>query len=126
IATGACVVPVDPNLPDEEAGRLLDDLRVAALVSSDAGAPIARRAEGSGIPTLPATADPDGQIRLGGALLSDPSSPILPDLDADAWILHTSGTTGRPRRVPWRHRHLIPVRSRLCADYGFAADDVAL
>src|SRR5437762_925161 len=32
IATGACVVPVDPNLPDEEAGRLLDDLRVAALV----------------------------------------------------------------------------------------------
>lgn len=126
IATGACVVPVDPDLQSEEAGRLLDDLGAAALICVDPAAPVARRAAQLGMPVVAAAIEQDGRIRLAGSLLAGDGPIIVPNRDADAWLLHTSGTTGRPRRVPCRHRSLLPIRRRMCAEYGIAADDVAV
>ena len=51
-----------------------------------------------------------------------------PDVSADdvAMILHTSGTTSRPKRVPIRHRNLAASAANIGGTYSLSADDVAL
>jgi acyl-CoA synthetase (AMP-forming)/AMP-acid ligase II len=43
-----------------------------------------------------------------------------------ALVLHTSGTTSRPKLVPLRHRNLFASAGNIAATYGLAPNDVAL
>jgi acyl-CoA synthetase (AMP-forming)/AMP-acid ligase II len=43
-----------------------------------------------------------------------------------ALVLHTSGTTSRPKQVPLRHRNLIASARTIVATYDLSADDVSL
>ncbi|WP_373528678.1 acyl--CoA ligase [Nostoc sp.] len=50
----------------------------------------------------------------------------LPSSDNVAVILHTSGTTSRPKRVPIRHRNLIASAKNIIGAYSLTADDTTL
>ncbi|BAY73662.1 AMP-dependent synthetase and ligase [Nostoc linckia NIES-25] len=71
--------------------------------------------------------------------LLSPSSPHLPisppphlptssspSSDDIAMILHTSGTTSRPKRVPIRHRNLIASANNIIGAYSLTAADTTL
>src|SRR6266508_3735225 len=47
-------------------------------------------------------------------------------LDDVALMLHTSGTTGRPKRVPLRHRNLVASVANIAATYQLGPEDVSL
>jgi acyl-CoA synthetase (AMP-forming)/AMP-acid ligase II len=46
--------------------------------------------------------------------------------DDIALVLHTSGTTSRPKLVPLRHRNLFASAGNIAATYGLAPSDIAL
>lgn len=83
-----------------------------AVVRAAAGwaAPFARRA-GIDLPPLRTIAPVVGVGRRGCGLLSGTRRPVPdwdgPDLDADALVIFTSGTTGRPRAVVHRVASLL-------------------
>ncbi|GAA1956152.1 Pls/PosA family non-ribosomal peptide synthetase [Kitasatospora viridis] len=79
LACGAAYVPVDADDPDERAEMIWQDARVCAVIGAD------RRV------ALNRLVPPGG--RTAG-----------PTPDDDAWIIFTSGTTGRPKGVAVTHR----------------------
>src|SRR5262249_17121246 len=49
-----------------------------------------------------------------------------PDDDDIALMLHTSGTTSRPKRVPLTHRNLMTSARNVSSWYGLGPDDISL
>ena len=106
LACAAATAPLNPAYREEEFDFYLDDLKAAAvLVGPEEDGPVVRVAERRGmqILRLGAVADgPAGLLRLEGGT---PVAPT-PVSDATALLLHTSGTTSRPKLVPLSHANL--------------------
>ncbi|MET8628089.1 Pls/PosA family non-ribosomal peptide synthetase [Kitasatospora sp. NPDC004669] len=76
---GAAYVPVDADDPDERAEMIWQDAQVCAILGAERRLFAGPAARPSGRPAWPSPAD-------------------------DAWIIFTSGTTGRPKGVAVTHR----------------------
>ena len=121
-----CAAPLNPKYREEEFRFYLDDLRAAALVTDGqspaalAAAPEAHR--------LPSTVHGDGlsidlAVPAGSA---DESVAERPTADDEALVLHTSGTTSRPKIVPLRQRNLARSARNIAASLHLAASDRSL
>ncbi|MFV2196812.1 non-ribosomal peptide synthetase [Nocardiopsis sp. LOL_012] len=112
IAAYAQSAPLNPSYTPSELDFYLSDMRADALVLLEgSSAPARDVARAHGITVIDLIADPSGPA--GGFTLrceprTDPSPPVsgpaLPD--ETALLLHTSGTTSRPKLVPLTHRNL--------------------
>src|SRR5207249_10618030 len=60
--------------------------------------------------------------RTIGTAASDVGEPAPDDI---ALLLHTSGTTSRPKQVPLLHRNLVASARSIARFYGLARDDVS-
>jgi acyl-CoA synthetase (AMP-forming)/AMP-acid ligase II/thioesterase domain-containing protein len=111
IASGAVFAPLNPAYGRSEFEYFLADLRAKALVVEDGSdSPAMAVAQAAGIPVirLRTTAGAEaGMFTLEPANLPNPAAPAeLSEADDIALILHTSGTTSRPKIVPLRHFNL--------------------
>jgi acyl-CoA synthetase (AMP-forming)/AMP-acid ligase II len=70
---------------------------------------------------------PPRLVLEAGTLESLPAGPVpaLPEPDDVALLLHTSGTTSRPKAVPLRHRQLAASARSIAAGYSLGPDDVS-
>ena len=117
--------PLNPAYRHDEFVFFLEDTDAKLLVLPPAGADEARRAAAErGVPILDADVDPEGTVRFFPASTGRTAGPPQPD-DV-ALILHTSGTTGRPKRVPLRHRNLAVSAENIAQTYQLTANDVAM
>ena len=132
IAAGATTAPLNPSYRAEEYDFYLGDLDAKALVvergsASPAIAVAARRgvpvvelvedeATGAGLFRLEATGPTAGAARLPGR--SEP--------DDIALVLHTSGTTSRPKIVPLTHRNVCASARHIGETLSLEPDDVCL
>lgn len=104
IAAGAVAAPLNPAYRAEEMEFYLTDLRAKAIVLDEAGHEAAEGVAAKlGIPVLRLSVDavaPAGAFSLSGEARGTAARPGLSAENEEALVLHTSGTTSRPKIVP--------------------------
>jgi acyl-CoA synthetase (AMP-forming)/AMP-acid ligase II len=121
---GATAAPLNPAYKRDEYAFYLDDLRPGLLLAPAGGGEAVREAAGA-VRTVDVTSDP-GVTLLDGGRAVDAASPYdEAGPDDVALLLHTSGTTSRPKQVPLSHRNLAASARSIAAFYGLGPDDVS-
>jgi acyl-CoA synthetase (AMP-forming)/AMP-acid ligase II len=114
-AAGAAAAPLNPGYTAEEYAFYLGDLAPSLVLVGDGAASAVRDAS-------------DGRSKL---LSVDEFAglPVMSFEDAEpddvALVLHTSGTTSRPKQVPLLQRNLVASARGLAGFYGLGGDDVS-
>ena len=131
VAAGAVAAPLNPTYRDEEYDFYLGDLNARALIveagsDSPAGTVAGRR----GIPVLElevASDAPAGAFRLVADVASgEAARPGTGQGDDVGLVLHTSGTTSRPKIVPLTQRNLTASASHIRDTLKLSQDDRCL
>ncbi len=128
-ATAATAAPLNPKYRPDEFAFYFDDTRAKALIVAPDTLPDARTAITPGMLLIEATLNPDGTLAFSPALSTQHSALSTQHFarpDDIAMILHTSGTTSRPKRVPIRHRNLATSATNIAATYALVPTDRAL
>jgi len=126
-ASAAAAAPLNPACTEDELRYYIEDVSARALIVPRGGGEAARRAWRAGGPLI------EIAIEAGGKLSLETSPPIgkrrtatNPGPDDVALVLHSSGTTGRPKRAALRHRNLASSARNTQATYGLSVLDTAL
>ena len=129
IASGATTAPLNPAYRQEEFEFYLQDLEARLLVvQADVDTPALAAAHklGLNVATLSFDASgPAGLFELEGAALEATGSGLAESEDT-ALVLHTSGTTSRPKIVPLSHRNVCASARNIQATLGLTSQDVCL
>ena len=131
----ACAVtsaPLNPAYRAEEFEFYLSDLNAAALiVSRDSNSPAVEVAKKLGVRLIDLVADPEAgagtfalEPREAGAVAA--AAPGVAQPDDVSMVLHTSGTTSRPKIVPLSQRNLAASAQHIRATLAFVPTDCGL
>lgn len=126
LMAGCAYVPCEPRGPSSRLRERLEDVEAAALVFDDERREMAASLAGEGLALIDVDA-------LDARSVAEPFPTVSPE--APAYVLYTSGTTGRPRGVVQSQRNVLHFiqtyagnlaitpddRLTLCATYGFDA-----
>jgi acyl-CoA synthetase (AMP-forming)/AMP-acid ligase II/thioesterase domain-containing protein/acyl carrier protein len=125
VMANAIAAPLNPQYTAEELRFYLTDLRPSALVVGEAMETPARDVAASlDVPIVELRSDRGGSGSLRGAG-SELGAGSQRGARADdvALLLHTSGTTSRPKLVPLTHANLSASAGNVAGTLGLAADD---
>ena len=126
-ASVGTAAPLNPAYKEDEFRFYLGDTESKALVVSRNGAETALRAAPSGTILIEASFDERRRVVLESATGRDPSRSAHGAASGDvALVLHTSGTTSRPKLVPLRQRNLSFSAENIARTYNLTPDDIAL
>jgi amino acid adenylation domain-containing protein len=114
--TGAAYLPLDPAIPRDRLMLCLKDAQPAVILTQRS-----RVADLSSIDTPVLILEEIVPAEALTALTSVDFS-----LDDAAYVIHTSGSLGRPKAVEVSHRALLNLLTSMKAEPGFAADDILL
>ena len=96
-SAGRPLAPLGPRLTAHELGPCIDGLGSPVLLTDEEFAPLAAELAGPrGITVVP----------LGEPPVSHAALDLTPSPQSTAFVLHTSGTTGAPKAVPYRQDRL--------------------
>lgn len=121
--------PLNPHYDAKELEFYLSDLNAAAvMLPAKTDSPIRGIAKNSRIIVLDLDASPSrvGEFHFVGF---DSTPDVFADPGADddvAMILHTSGTTSRPKMVPLTHRNLCSSAAAIARTLALTSDDICL
>jgi acyl-CoA synthetase (AMP-forming)/AMP-acid ligase II len=127
-ALGAAAAPLNPAYTESELRFFLGDIRPRYfLVPAGRPTAAASAAEATSTPVLTVEAGDGGPPEVLAA-----GRPVRPDRsferggpDDVAVVLHTSGTTSRPKQVPLRQHNLMASARTIAAHYRLGPSDVS-
>jgi acyl-CoA synthetase (AMP-forming)/AMP-acid ligase II len=130
VAAGAATAPLNPGYRADELEFYLRDLKAKALVlEAGVDSPARVAAKKMSIPVLELTADRArgaGWFTLSGGAKGTPARGGMGEKDDLALLLHTSGTTSRPKLVPLLQRNLLASAEHSSRTLALTRDDVCL
>ncbi|MFI6871630.1 amino acid adenylation domain-containing protein [Nocardia sp. NPDC050406] len=112
LRAGAAYVPLDPSYPQWRLRAVLDDA-APGLVVTGAGVELP---EGVSDATVLRIEEPPQDLAREPACRPTPQLP--------AYVIHTSGTTGRPKGVVVTHANVVRLLTVTESWFGFGPDDV--
>ena len=111
IASGATCAPLNPAYSEREFEFYLGDLAAkAVIVQSGMNSPVRKVAQDLEIPVIDLVSDTHaeaGIFTLESEIRSSPSKSGFAEEDQVALVLHTSGTTARPKMTPLTQANLV-------------------
>jgi len=128
-ATAGTAAPLNPAYKEDEFRFYLEDTNAKALILRPGESEAARSARGKDVLLIEASTDDRGRVTLStnGTKARPGRTPAAdPQPDDIALLLHTSGTTSRPKQVPLRHRNLHFSAQNIAGTYDLGPEDVAL
>ena len=130
IGTGATTAPLNPAYRADEFEFYLSDLKAKALVvEAGADSPALGVAAKLGVPVLrlvPRRDGPAGLFGFEGAGAGKAVQGGVAEADDVALVLHTSGTTSRPKIVPLSQRNVTASARNIAATLSLSAADRCL
>lgn len=129
LAAAMCgtAAPLNPKYKQEEFTFYYEDTNASALIILDDGIEAAKAAATPDMLIIRARFSID---KLTFEKIQGPERPPRPvelsEPEDVAMILHTSGTTSRPKRVPIKHRNLAASAENIIRTYQLTAADRAL
>jgi oxalate---CoA ligase len=126
VASGLSAAPLNPAYKESEYAFYLEDLKPKlVIVAQDSDNPVRAAAKGLNIPVVEALVgpnDPAGAFTLWEEEAED--SPPKPT--DEALVLHTSGTTSRPKVVPLTQANLFASASNISGTLALTPADHCL
>jgi acyl-CoA synthetase (AMP-forming)/AMP-acid ligase II len=129
LACAATCAPLNPAYRRHELDFYLDDLRArAVVVARDLDSPVREAARERGIDVLELEVPPGAPAGIFGldGPLPDRAEVPADRPDEPALLLHTSGTTSRPKLVPLTQRNLATSARNVAETLSLARDDRCL
>ncbi len=127
VASAATAAPLNPGYRADEFSFYLSDLEARAMIvqqGDDTPARAAAAAEGVPIIELAPLSDaPAGRFSLESDLRGAADAPGAADPDDTALVLHTSGTTSRPKIVPLSQRNIAASARHIRQTLSLTPDD---
>ena len=120
VASGAVAAPLNPALGAAELAAELEDLRVSRLLHDGVASAVAAAGR-SGV-AASVFGLTEGLLRIDGE--AGAAVEAAGSADALALLLHTSGTTSKPKTVPIRQRNLVASTAAVAGTYALTGDDV--
>ncbi len=126
-ATCGVAVPLNPKYRESDFSFFYEDANVKGLIAVPDTVPEAFAAAPSGTMVVHAVADRSDPLRFE-SINPEPSGGSLKiPLPHDVTVLlHTSGTTKRPKSVPIRHRNVAASATNIVNAYDLTLDDRSL
>ncbi len=128
VACGATTAPLNPSYREDEFAFYIEDLRAKALiVMRGAETPARAAAAKLGVPLLEVVPEgPAGSFKLEGGTPGTAALPGMAQPEDVALVLHTSGTTARPKIVPLTQTNVTASATNIAAALSLAPADVCL
>jgi acyl-CoA synthetase (AMP-forming)/AMP-acid ligase II len=108
VACGATTAPLNPSYRQEEFEFYIEDLKAKALmIAKGMESPARAAAAKFGVPVIELVpGEAAGDFTLEGGPSGKAARPGIAEQDDVALVLHTSGTTARPKIVPLMHSNI--------------------
>ena len=130
VAAGACAAPLNPALLASDFHYFLSELGVTALlVEGNSESPAIAAAKSLKIPVLELVwkvEDPAGTFSIAGNPVAQARTDGFAGAEDIALLLHTSGTTSRPKMVPLSQRNLTVSAGHIVQTLMLAPEDRCL
>src|SRR5882672_10538465 len=125
-AAGLMAAPLNPAYKTDELRRFFADIEPRAIITGSSHPAVIEAAAGRSLAIWSASVESSGAVRLKRVPQVSHWTPGSPSADDFALLLHTSGTTSRPKGVPLTHTNVLRSALNIASHYALTSDDRSL